>query len=75
MGGHRPVPRCWVGDIDRGVVLQHLDEEGGLHKGIVGEAGAQWVDKKSPDQMPLWINFTKYTQDQYNKKLYFIYQQ
>lgn len=46
MGGHKPVPRCWVGDIDRGVVLQHLEEEGGLHRGIVGEAGAQWVDDR-----------------------------
>lgn len=46
VGGHKPVPRCWVGDIERGVVLQHLEEEGGLHGGIVGEAGAQWVDHR-----------------------------
>ena len=46
MGSHKPVPRCWVGDVDGGVALQHFEEEGGLHGGTVGEAGAQWVDHR-----------------------------
>lgn len=49
VGGHKPVPRGWVGDVHRGVVQQHgaqqsPDLEGGLPDGVVGEAGAQWVD-------------------------------
>ena len=44
MGGHKPVPGCWVGDVDGGVAVQHLEEEGGLNGGVVREAGAQWVD-------------------------------
>lgn len=46
MGSHKPVPGRWVRDIDRSVALQHLDEEGGLHRGVGRKAGAQWVDDR-----------------------------
>lgn len=46
MGGHKPVPGCWVGDVDGGVAVQHLEEEGRLNGGVVREAGAQWVDNR-----------------------------
>lgn len=46
MGRHKPVPGGWVGDVEGSVAVQHLDEEGGLHGAVGGEAGAQRVDDR-----------------------------
>lgn len=46
MGHHKPVPGGWVGDVEGSVAVQHLDEEGGLHRAVGGEAGAQRVDDR-----------------------------
>lgn len=46
VGSHEPVAGCWVGDVEGSVALQHLDEEGGLHRRVGREAGAQRVDDR-----------------------------
>lgn len=51
MGGHEPVPGGRVGNVDGGIAprcgaQRHPDLEGGLHRGVVREAGAQRVDDR-----------------------------
>lgn len=46
VGSQKPVSGRGVVDVDGGVGLQHLQEEGGVHRGVGGEAGVQRVDDR-----------------------------